>query len=431
MISKPKDAKKIHLIKNNLFITALIFKIAPTRIICELINSFARYGASFFYTVIFWKFLLRDDTTRSFKNCAVFIIAVLATDLLLHLWLNWYNTARAPIANIKIHMKLNKLLFKKASNADIACYETPDFYEKYTRATSEAATRGLAVVRNSSTFISGAVFCLISVYMMLDITPICLPFVLLPLLGHFLISRMGAKHSFEIRNGSTYSRRIYEYVNRTVYLKKYSGEMRMTGIFKVMRRIYDRAFKNIIKILKKHMKKQILILWSGYMFSYVFAFFGMWIMASYLALSEKSIGVEDFIVLAAAISTASNMIGVIGIEYNKTVEDAMFVESLREFLAYKPDIPEDQDGVMVKLPVQTIEFKNVSFKYKNSEKYALRNINLTLKSGTTIAVVGINGSGKSTLIKLLMRLYDPTEGEILLNGINITYNIYRFIGISI
>ena len=73
----------------------------------------------------------------------------------------------------------------------------------------------------------------------------------------------------------------------------------------------------------------------------------------------------------------------------------------------------------------TFEFRNVSFQYPNTERYALENINLTFRSGERMAVVGMNGSGKTTLIKLLCRLYDPTEGEILLNGVNIRTLSYQ------
>lgn len=65
------------------------------------------------------------------------------------------------------------------------------------------------------------------------------------------------------------------------------------------------------------------------------------------------------------------------------------------------------------------EFRNVSFKYPKAEKYALKNLSLTLKAGQRLAVVGLNGAGKSTFIKLLLRLYEPCEGEILLNGVNV------------
>lgn len=66
-----------------------------------------------------------------------------------------------------------------------------------------------------------------------------------------------------------------------------------------------------------------------------------------------------------------------------------------------------------------VEFRNVSFKYPNTDTYALRNVNLKFRIGEKLAIVGMNGSGKTTFIKLLCRLYDPTEGEILLNGVNI------------
>ena len=66
-----------------------------------------------------------------------------------------------------------------------------------------------------------------------------------------------------------------------------------------------------------------------------------------------------------------------------------------------------------------VEFRNVSFKYPNSDAWALKNVNIKFKVGEKLAIVGMNGSGKTTFIKLLCRLYDPTEGEILLNGVNI------------
>ena len=75
-----------------------------------------------------------------------------------------------------------------------------------------------------------------------------------------------------------------------------------------------------------------------------------------------------------------------------------------------------------------VEFKNVSFKYPGSDSWALRNVNMKFKVGGRLAVVGRNGSGKTTFIKLLCRLYDPTEGEILLNGINIRkYNYLDYL----
>ena len=94
-------------------------------------------------------------------------------------------------------------------------------------------------------------------------------------------------------------------------------------------------------------------------------------------------------------------------------------------------LPMNNNGTMVlEKPVDMrfeFEICNLSFKYPGSDEFVLRNINIKFLSGERVAIVGINGSGKTTLIKLLCRLYDPTEGEILLNGVNIsTYNLFEY-----
>ena len=80
-----------------------------------------------------------------------------------------------------------------------------------------------------------------------------------------------------------------------------------------------------------------------------------------------------------------------------------------------------REGIQGELPPGSyaIEFKNVSFRYPGSEKYILKGINLTITDGQKLSIVGENGAGKSTFVKLLIRLYDPTEGNIYLNGVNI------------
>lgn len=94
------------------------------------------------------------------------------------------------------------------------------------------------------------------------------------------------------------------------------------------------------------------------------------------------------------------------------------VDNFRSYMDLEPD--DESDCIPVPESDKYIfEFKNVSFKYSGQENYALKNLNLTLESGKRLAVVGLNGAGKTTFIKLLLRLYDVTEGEILLNGTDI------------
>ncbi|GAB4523000.1 MAG: ABC transporter ATP-binding protein [Pleurocapsa sp.] len=101
-------------------------------------------------------------------------------------------------------------------------------------------------------------------------------------------------------------------------------------------------------------------------------------------------------------------------------EDNLFLANLYEFLDLKPKIVEPEHPKLLPQPIQEgIVFNNVNFSYSDSARQALKNINLTIKPGETIALVGENGSGKTTLIKLLCRLYDPTSGSITVDGIDL------------
>ncbi len=99
-------------------------------------------------------------------------------------------------------------------------------------------------------------------------------------------------------------------------------------------------------------------------------------------------------------------------------KNSMQTDDFRSFM----DLPTEETGDFLPIPktdTYTFEFRNVSYKYEGSDTYALKNLNLTLKAGQKLAVVGLNGAGKTTFIKLLLRLYDAAEGEILLNGTDI------------
>ncbi|MDA3932353.1 MAG: ABC transporter ATP-binding protein [Tenericutes bacterium] len=114
-------------------------------------------------------------------------------------------------------------------------------------------------------------------------------------------------------------------------------------------------------------------------------------------------------------------------EIAKIKEDTSYTSEYMAFLENDDFFPK-QGGIEIDLETINIELVNVSFKYPNSDKYALKNINLKLNSGERLALVGINGSGKTTLVKLLCGFYEPTEGNILINGVdikNIDLEYYR------
>ena len=100
-------------------------------------------------------------------------------------------------------------------------------------------------------------------------------------------------------------------------------------------------------------------------------------------------------------------------------KEGTYIQNARDFLDYREKIPEDGEGKATPTEIESIEFRNVSFTYVGEDKPALENVSFTLRKGQTAALVGHNGAGKSTLVKLLLRLYDPDSGVILLNGVDI------------
>ncbi|MHC1694101.1 MAG: ABC transporter ATP-binding protein [Eubacteriales bacterium] len=124
------------------------------------------------------------------------------------------------------------------------------------------------------------------------------------------------------------------------------------------------------------------------------------------------------IIVQNIVTTAGSIQGVVN-GFMQLHNNSLSVRNIRAFLEYKPEIAEDVGGQGTPEDECCLSIDNVSFTYPNSDRTVLGGINLSIKSGEKIALVGHNGAGKSTLVKLLLRLYDPTDGEIKLNDINI------------
>ena len=120
-----------------------------------------------------------------------------------------------------------------------------------------------------------------------------------------------------------------------------------------------------------------------------------------------------------------NMLQSIMTRFSKIAEGSLYLQDMFDFFAIKPTIVSGEKNYMIPQPIQAgFTFENVGFKYPNSEMWAIRNLNFHLKKGEKLALVGENGAGKTTLVKLLARLYKPTEGRILLDGKDLeSYNL--------
>ncbi|MDB5193575.1 MAG: transporter ATP-binding protein, partial [Segetibacter sp.] len=140
---------------------------------------------------------------------------------------------------------------------------------------------------------------------------------------------------------------------------------------------------------------------------------------------QGKISIGSLTFLAGSFRQMRSLLEGILIRFTSVSQGAVYLQDFFEFFEIKPRIVISPDPLPFPNPIkQGFTFENVGFKYLNSERWANRHINFTLHPGEKIALVGENGAGKTTLVKLLARLYDPTEGRILLDGIDLReYNI--------
>jgi ATP-binding cassette subfamily B protein len=131
-----------------------------------------------------------------------------------------------------------------------------------------------------------------------------------------------------------------------------------------------------------------------------------------------SVGTLTF--LAGAIAGASTNLQLIFSTFSSIADQSLFLSDLLSFLSIIPKVRSKPNALTCPRPIREgIEFRNVSFAYPGTSRWVLQNLNLRLQQGERIALIGENGEGKTTIVKLVTRLYDPTEGSILLDGVDL------------
>lgn len=253
-----------------------------------------------FYSVFFLQYLFGAAGTRKFSDILIFIWAAAGIDVLISIYNAWFYQSYMYREYIKIGYRLNLKLFKKAQTADISCYETPEFYNIYTKAASEAAARAVSVLNNCSAAVSALISSVTVIVTMAKITPLALIFIALPLIGNLFFGKKLGHVTFEIDRDSTPARRQKDYVNRVLYFRKYAAEIRTTGFFGVLKEAYGLAAKRTVEAVRRYALKKSLYSGAKSILMFLLGYEGMWLCAAILGINGK-LGVPDLIVLLNAI----------------------------------------------------------------------------------------------------------------------------------
>lgn len=411
-----KHKKKSYVLKNNLYLMREIHAASPGRIPLFLLLVVLKSVSNFLFDVYMLKTVINGiQTGATFSSILIFVLSIAAYHLCVCFYENYFYEIFAPISDQKIYKHIQKKVFSQAAAVEIGCFENPAFYDQYVKAVSEASGRATQVLQSLGSIVN----CIFTVsamsFVIFTIDPVLIFFALLPFVVSLLfgkkLNQIRYDYSMEMQEKS----RKRDYVRRVFYLADYAKEMRLTNINKAMFvKFYD-AIKDLKGVIQKYG-------WKVGMLDYLFiatndivVYLGAILYASFKTLVSKTMLYGDCVVVINTInSVAWSLRGIvdIGLAFHN---HALYIENLRYFLDYRPAIEANPDGLEV--PEQgALQFDHVSFRYERQETPVLKDISLCIQPGEKIALVGHNGAGKTTLIKLLMRLYDVTEGDILLNG---------------
>jgi len=322
-------------------------------------------------------------------------------------------------------------VMKHASELDLTAYEDPIYYDRLERARVQATDR-LIMIQSIGrlelqviTAIGWTVAVMLySPWLMLLLVATVLP----AFLGETHFAFLGYAKNFR----QTPIKRQLDYLRQAGATKEAAKELKLfnlsqffTGRFQ---KLSDIVYKQDVELARTRLgigSILSIISTGGYYGAYAYVIWetltGKW-------------GIGTFYFLTAAILNASSNIQQVLSTLSGIADQALFLTDLLAFFEMKPTIQSKPNAIQAPRPIkQGFEFRNVSFVYPGTERRVLNGLNFHLSPGERVALIGENGQGKTTIVKLITRLYDPTEGQVLLDGVDLREydleDLYREIGV--
>ena len=316
------------------------------------------------------------------------------------------------------HVKL--LIMGKAQELDLASFDQPAFYEKLENANREAGNRPISILNSTFEIISSIISLVGYIIILARPLPIATLAIIVMAIPSTVVNFIYRRRTFSYMRRRSADRRQMNYFSDLAVNKDLAKEIRIFDLGDELTDRYNSVFHRYYRglrglIVRENIWQVIFALLSAVINCCFFAVIALGVFKGEYRIGDYSLYTGALTSIATGVSTL--------ITTSATVyEGTLFIDNLLSFFREKPRIvPRIEKPLSPARGVaHTIELRNVSFAYPGTDTPVLKNINLFFRPGETVALVGLNGAGKTTLIKLITRLYDPTEGEILLDGRNLT-----------
>lgn len=350
-----------------------------------------------------------------------------AADMMTRTLADWYYVRTKRLHEERIMLGIRQSIYDKARATDYACIDDPDFYDKYKWALDNYSLKSRDSIEMLNQLLRG-IMCIATLSAVIATVS---PWIVL-IVGVYAVVRTSLSmrvNKIEIKKDEEIvprDRRL-DYVHRLFYLKDYASDLRSTRLGNIARGYYDKYSKEKLGVLdgfsRKHLAIEALV-------NVIYGGTQLLIMLL-VVISFYRGDIANAAMLVTMFVAANNLTGDLW-DIMDVVNDfdklSRYSVKIREFFAMPskiegeehPDAESAPDGAF------TLEIRDVSFRYTDDSPFVLRHLSLTLNAGEKLALVGENGAGKSTLVKLLLRFYDVTEGQILINGVDIRdYDVHE------
>ena len=308
-------------------------------------------------------------------------------------------------------------VMEQAARLDLTTYENPVFYDRLERARVQATDR-LAMIQQMgrlfqqtiTTLVFSAVLAWASPWLVLLLGLGVLP----SFLGETHFAFLGYAKNFR----QTPAKRQMDYLRTVAGSREGAKEVKLFGLHNFFMDRFT-ALARQIYLEDVALSRSKLIVGGLLGVIGTLGYYGAYVYVIWRTLRGQY-DLQQFSLLTASIQQASSNLQQVFSTASGIADQALFLTDLLAFFEIEPTVKSKPNGVKAPRPIQRgFEFRNVSFTYPGTERTVLSNFNLKLEPGERIALIGENGQGKTTVVKLITRLYDPTEGEILLDGVDL------------
>jgi ATP-binding cassette subfamily B protein len=322
-------------------------------------------------------------------------------------------------------------VMEQASRLDLTTYENPVFYDRLERARVQATDR-LGMIQQMGRLIQQVITTLTFTAVLAWASPWLVLLLALGVLPSFLGETHFAFLGYAKNFRQTPAKRQMDYLRQVAGSREGAKEVKLFGLHKFFTNKFE-TLAHQIYVEDVALSRSKLIVGGllgvigtlGYYSAYIYV---IWRTLS----GEYNIG--KFTFLTTSIQQASSNLQQVFSTVSGIADQALFLTDLIAFFEMEPTVQSKPDGSKMPVPIKKgFEFRNVSFTYPGTNRTVLHHFNFTLAPGERIALIGENGQGKTTVVKLITRLYDPTEGQILLDGIDLRDyaldDLHRHIGV--